>query len=182
MDGARPAPILYQHIQRLVVAEHSSRTRADLTTRMTSDISAIRTSSIRRCRILVNVLTLPARSRDVYINCASRRALSITPVLFLCHFYTRGIKQASRAVRRRNRRCSPGSPTMLTSIHVVRRSAGDYETGVRVGKPGFSSKSGCRPRHEGEAVTIVEVCRRARHVPVLATAAARAGGRISPGV
>src|SRR5882762_4565366 len=50
---------LYQHIQRLSLAEHSATHKGDLITRMTSDISAIQDFvNTALLGILVNVLTL----------------------------------------------------------------------------------------------------------------------------
>ena len=123
---------LYQHIQRLSLAEHSEAHKGDLITRMTSDISAIQDFiNSALLGILVNVLTL-AGTIGVMFYISWRFtlvALSITPVLFLVvHFYTRRIKKASRAVRKKEGEMLSGVADVLTSIHVVQAFAReDYE-------------------------------------------------------
>ena len=123
---------LYQHIQRLSLAEHSEAHKGDLITRMTSDISAIQDFiNSALLGILVNVLTL-AGTIGVMFYISWRFtlvALSVTPVLFLVvHFYTRRIKKASRAVRKKEGEMLSGVADVLTSIHVVQAFAReDYE-------------------------------------------------------
>ena len=93
---------LYQHIQRLSLAEHDESRTGDLITRVTSDIDAVQdfiTSAL--LGIVVNVLTLAGMIGVMfYINWRfTLIALSVAPVLFLVvYFYTRRIKKASRAV------------------------------------------------------------------------------------
>jgi ATP-binding cassette, subfamily B, bacterial len=123
---------LYQHIQRLSLAEHSEAHKGDLITRMTSDISAIQDFiNSALLGILVNVLTLVGTIGVMfYISWRfTLVALSITPVLFLVvNFYTRRIKKASRAVRKKEGEMLSGVADVLTSIHVVQAFAReDYE-------------------------------------------------------
>jgi subfamily B ATP-binding cassette protein MsbA len=123
---------LYQHIQRLSLAEHSEAHKGDLITRMTSDISGIQDFiNSALLGILVNVLTLAGTIGVMfYINWRfTLVALSVTPVLFLVvHFYTRRIKKASRAVRKKEGEMLSGVADVLTSIHVVQAFAReDYE-------------------------------------------------------
>src|SRR2546427_10339372 len=99
---------------------------------MTSDISAIQDFiNSALLGILVNVLTL-AGTIGVMFYISWRFtlvALSVTPVLFLVvHFYTRRIKKASRAVRKKEGEMLSGVADVLTSIHVVQAFAReDYE-------------------------------------------------------
>jgi subfamily B ATP-binding cassette protein MsbA len=123
---------LYQHIQRLSLAEHTQAHKGDLITRMTSDISAIQDFiNSALLGILVNVLTLAGTIGVMfYINWRfTLVSLSITPVLFVVvNFYTRRIKKASRAVRKKEGEMLSGVADVLTSIHVVQAFAReDYE-------------------------------------------------------
>jgi len=124
--------IVYQHIQRLSLAEHHESRSGDLIMRMTSDISAIQDFiNSALLGILVNLLTLVGILGVMfYINWRfTLLALSIVPVLFfVVYFYTRRIKAASRAVRKREGELLSGVAEVLTSIHVVQAFAReDYE-------------------------------------------------------
>jgi len=124
--------IVYQHIQRLSLAEHHESRSGDLIMRMTSDISAVQDFiNSALLGILVNVLTLVGILGVMfYLNWRfTLLALSIVPVLFfVVYFYTRRIKAASRAVRKREGELLSGVAEVLTSIHVVQAFAReDYE-------------------------------------------------------
>ncbi len=123
---------LYHHIQRLSLAEHDQARTGDLITRVTSDIGAIQdfiTSAL--LGILVNVLTLIGMIGVMfYINWRfTLIALSIAPGLFLVvYYYTRRIKKASRAVRKKESELLSIVEEVLTSIRVVQAFAReDYE-------------------------------------------------------
>jgi subfamily B ATP-binding cassette protein MsbA len=123
---------LYHHIQRLSLAEHDKARTGDLITRVTSDIGAIQdfiTSAL--LGILVNVLTLVGMIGVMfYINWRfTLIALSIAPGLFLVvYYYTRRIKRASRAVRKKESELLSVVAEVLTSIRVVQAFAReDYE-------------------------------------------------------
>ena len=79
----------------------------------------------------MNVLTLAGMIGVMfYINWRfTLLALSVAPVLFLVvYFYTRRIKKASRAVRKKESELLSGVADMLSSIHVVQAFAReDYE-------------------------------------------------------
>src|SRR6266850_894526 len=123
---------VYQHIQRLSLAEHHASRSGDLMMRMTSDIGAIQDFiNTALIGILVNVLTL-AGILGVMFSVNWRftlLALSVVPVLFMVvYFYTRRIKAASRAVRKREGELLSGVSEVLMSIHVVQAFAReDYE-------------------------------------------------------
>jgi ATP-binding cassette, subfamily B, bacterial len=123
---------LYSHIQRLSLAEHDQARTGDLITRVTSDIGAIQdfiTSAL--LGILVNVLTLVGMIGVMfYINWKfTLIALSVAPGLFLVvYYYTRRIKRASRAVRKKESELLSIVEEVLTSIRVVQAFAReDYE-------------------------------------------------------
>ena len=124
--------MLYQHIQRLSLAEHGESRTGDLITRVTSDIDAVQdfiTSAL--LGIVINVLTLVGMIGVMfYLNWRfTLIALSVAPVLFLVvYFYTRRIKKASRAVKKKESELLSGVAEVLTSIQVVQAFAReDYE-------------------------------------------------------
>jgi subfamily B ATP-binding cassette protein MsbA len=123
---------VYQHVQRLSLADHRESHAGDLMMRMTTDINAIQdfiTSAL--VGIVVNVLTIAGiLGVMVYVNWRfTLLALSVVPVLFfVVYFYTRRIKAASRAVRKREGELLSGVSEVLSSIHVVQAYAReDYE-------------------------------------------------------
>jgi ATP-binding cassette subfamily B protein len=123
---------VYQHIQRLSLAEHHESRSGDLMMRMTSDISAVLDFiNSALLGILVNVLTITGILGVMfYFNWRfTLLALSVVPVLFaVVYVYTRRIKAASRAVRKKEGELLSGVSEILTSIHVVQAFAReDYE-------------------------------------------------------
>jgi len=123
---------LYQHIQRLSLAEHDKARTGDLITRVTSDIAAVQDFiNTALLGILVNVLTLFGMIGVMfYLNWRfTLIALSVSPALFLVvYYYTRRIKRASRAVRKKESELLSLVEEVLTSIRVVKAFAReDYE-------------------------------------------------------
>jgi ATP-binding cassette subfamily B protein len=123
---------LYHHIQRLSLAEHDEARTGDLITRVTSDIGAIQDFiNSALLGILVDVMTLVGMIGVMfYLNWRfTLIALSVSPALFLVVFYyTRRIKQASRAVRKQEGILLSVVQEVLTSIRVVKAFAReDYE-------------------------------------------------------
>jgi len=123
---------LYNHIQRLSLAEHDQARTGDLITRVTSDIEAIQdfiTSAL--LGMAVNALTLVGMiGVMLYINWRfTLIALSIAPVLLLVVYsFTRRIKKASRAVREKQSELVSVVQEVLTSVRVVKAFAReDYE-------------------------------------------------------
>ena len=100
---------LYHHIQRLSLAEHDEARTGDLITRVTSDIEAVQDFiNSALLGMLVNVMTLVGMIGVMfYLNWRfTLIALSVSPVLFLVvYYYTRRIKKASRAVRKKKANC-----------------------------------------------------------------------------
>jgi subfamily B ATP-binding cassette protein MsbA len=150
---------VYQHIQRLSLAEHHASRSGDLMMRMTSDIGAIQDFiNTALIGILVNVLTLAGILGVMFsINWRfTLLALSVVPVLFVVvYFYTRRIKAASRAVRKREGELLSGVAEVLTSIHVVqafaredyedRRFASESRSNVEAGLEARSTKAKLSP-------------------------------------
>src|SRR5262249_11927690 len=104
----------------------------DLMMRMTSDINAIQDFITQALvGVLVNVLTIAGILGVMfYVNWRfTMLALSVVPALFVVVMvYTRRIKAASRAVRKREGELLSGVSEILSSIHVVQAYAReDYE-------------------------------------------------------
>src|SRR5713101_3599201 len=123
---------LYHHIQRLSLADHDKSRTGDLITRVTSDIEAVQDFiNSALLGILVNVLTLLGMIGVMfYLNWRfTLISLSLSPALFLVvYYFTRRIKRASRAVRKKESELLSLVEEVLTSIRVVKAFAReDYE-------------------------------------------------------
>jgi ATP-binding cassette subfamily B protein len=123
---------VYDHIQRLSLADHDEAQTGDLITRVTGDIEAVQdfiTSAL--LGILVDVLTLVGMIAVMFwVNWRfTLIALSVTPVLMIVVYsFTRRIKKASRAVRKKQGELVSVVQEVLTSVRVVQAFAReDYE-------------------------------------------------------
>lgn len=119
--------VLYSHIQRLSLSFHDQKRTGDLISRVTSDIDAVQSliSSVL-LGILVNVLTLLGMIAVMfYLNWTfTLIALVVAPGLFLVvYHFTHRIKQASRAVRRKEGEVVNVLEEVLSSIRVVKAFA-----------------------------------------------------------
>jgi subfamily B ATP-binding cassette protein MsbA len=118
---------LYQQLQRLSLAEHSESHRADLISRMTSDIGAIQDFiNTALLGIVVNVLTLAGMMGVMFYYDwrFTLLSLAVAPALFfVVYVYTRRIKKASRAVKKKETELLSGVDEVLSSIHVVQAFA-----------------------------------------------------------
>jgi ATP-binding cassette, subfamily B, bacterial len=144
---------LYNHIQRLSLAEYDATRTGDLISRVTSDIEAVQDFvNSALLGMLVNVLTLFGMIGVMfYLNWRfTFIALSVAPALFLIVFYyTRRIKKASRAVRKKESELLSVVEEVLTSIRVVKAFAReDYE----------------QRRFESQSLENVEVALQARSI------------------
>jgi ATP-binding cassette, subfamily B, bacterial len=144
---------LYNHIQRLSLSEHDKAQTGDLITRVTSDISAIQDFiNSALLGMLVNSLTLIGMiGVMLYINWRfTLIALSIAPALFVVVYtFTRRIKQASRAVRKKESELVSVVQEVLTSVRVVKAFAReDFEVS----------------RFESQSLENVETALRARSI------------------
>ena len=124
--------VLYHHIQRLSLAYHDHKPTGDLISTVTADIDSIQDFiSQALLGILVNILTLAGMLAVMfYLNWRfTLIALSVTPFLFaVVYTYTRRIKQASRALRKKEGEVVSVVAEVLSSIRVVKAFAReDYE-------------------------------------------------------
>jgi ATP-binding cassette subfamily B protein len=123
---------LYHHIHRLSLTYHDHKKTGDLISTVTSDIDAIQdfVSSVL-LGLVVNTLTLIGMLAVMfYLNWSfTLIALSVAPVLFVVVYsFTRRIKQASRAVRKKEGEVVSVVQEVLSSIRVVKAfSREDYE-------------------------------------------------------
>jgi len=123
---------LYSHLQKLSLAYHDQKRRGELISTVTSDIDSIQsfiTSGLLGG--LINLITLVGMVVVMfYLNWKfTLIALSVAPVLFAIVFtYTRRIKKASRAVRKKEGEIVSVIEEVLGSIRVVKAFAReDYE-------------------------------------------------------
>ena len=123
---------LYYHIQRLSLAYHDKKHTGDLMSRITSDIESIQSFVVSGIlSALVSVLTLFGMIGVMfYINWQfTLIALSVAPCLFIVIYsYTRRIKKAARAVRKKEGEMVSIIQEALSAVRVVRVFAReDYE-------------------------------------------------------
>jgi ATP-binding cassette, subfamily B, bacterial len=124
--------VLYHHIQRLSLSYHDHKQTGDLISRVTGDIDAIQDFiSQALLGMVVNALTLAGMLVIMfYLDWRfTLIALSVAPFLFaVVYSYTRRIKQASRAVRKKEGEIVSVVQEVLSSIRVVKAFAReDYE-------------------------------------------------------
>ena len=124
--------VLYHHIQRLSLTYHDRKPTGELISTVTADIDSIQDFiSQALLGIVVNILTLAGMLGVMfYLNWRfTLIALSVTPFLFaVVYTYTRRIKQASRALRKKEGEVVSVVAEVLSSIRVVKAFAReDYE-------------------------------------------------------
>jgi len=142
---------LYSHLQRLSLAYHDQKRTGDLISTVTSDIDSIQSFiNSGLLGVLINSITLLGMVGVMfYLNWRfTLIALSVVPVLFaIVYTYTRRIKNASRAVRKKESEIVSVIAEVLGSIRVVKAFAReDYE----------------EKRLEEESLESVEIALRAR--------------------
>src|ERR1017187_2360509 len=123
---------LYHHIHRLSLAEHDEKRTGDLIGRVTTDIEAIQAFiTTALLGILSSVLTLVGIiGIMLYLNWRfTLISLAIAPALFVVvYIFTRRIKKASRAVRKKESELLSIVQEVFSSIRVVKAFAReDYE-------------------------------------------------------
>lgn len=123
---------LYHHIQRLSLADFDQTRTGDLITRVTRDIESIQDFFDEALLgSVVNFLTLVGMiGVMLYLNWRfTLIALSIAPLLLVVVYsFTRRIKQASRAVRKKESQLLSVVEEVLTSVRIVKAFAReDYE-------------------------------------------------------
>ena len=118
---------VYSHIQKLSLAFHDQERTGDLISRVTSDIDSIQSFITQGLLgILINVITLIGMIGVMfYLNWQfTLIALSVAPFLFVVVYsYTRRIKKASRAVRKKEGEITSVVEEVLSSIRVVKAFA-----------------------------------------------------------
>ena len=123
---------IYSHVQRLSLAFHDEKRTGDLITRVTDDVDAIQSFVTQGLLgLVINLLTLLGMIGVMfYLNWKfTLVALSVAPALFFIVFtYTRRIKKATRAVRKKEGEIISVVEEVLSSIRVVKAFAReDYE-------------------------------------------------------
>jgi ATP-binding cassette subfamily B protein len=123
---------IYSHIQKLSLAFHDQKRTGDLISRVTSDIDAIQSFIAQGLLgILINLITLIGMVAVMfYLSWQfTLIALSVAPILFIIVYtYTRRIKKASRAVRKKEGEITSVVEEVLSSIRVVKAfGREDYE-------------------------------------------------------
>ena len=123
---------VYSHIQKLSLAFHDQERTGDLISRVTNDIDAIQSFITQGLLgILINLINLLGMVAVMfYLDWRfTLIALSVAPVLFaVVYSYTRRIKKASRAVRKKEGEITSVVEEVLSSIRVVKAFAReDYE-------------------------------------------------------
>jgi len=119
--------MLYHHIQRLSIAFYESRRTGDMVVRLTSDIDAAEdfiTNGV--LGILLGLLTLTGMVVVMMVMDwkFSLIALSVAPLLFvLVYRYTRRIKAATSAVKRKESELASVVQESLTSARIVKTFA-----------------------------------------------------------
>src|SRR5262249_12971854 len=115
--------LLYQRIQRLSLAEHSASRAGDLIIRVTKDIDAVQDFiDTALLGIIINIATLVGMvGVMLYVNWRfTLIGLSVAPPLAIfVFFYSRKIKAASRAVKKKESELMSDVAEVLTSIQVV---------------------------------------------------------------
>src|SRR5437867_5413199 len=118
---------LYHHIQRLSLSYHDRSQTGDLISRVTSDIDTIQgfiTSTLTD--VILDILTLASMLAVMtYINWRfTLIALSVAPFLFIFVYkYGHRIKNASRAVRKKESEIVSKTQEVFSSIRVVKAFA-----------------------------------------------------------
>ncbi|MGH9326929.1 MAG: ABC transporter ATP-binding protein [Terriglobia bacterium] len=118
---------LYFHIQRLSLAYHDRKQTGDLISRVTGDISAVQSFiASGLLNVFVNCLTLGGMVAVMfYISWRfTLIALAVAPLLFaIVYVYTRRIKKASRALRKKQSEILSVMEEVLSSIRIVKAFA-----------------------------------------------------------
>jgi subfamily B ATP-binding cassette protein MsbA len=142
---------LYSHVQKLSLSYHDNKQTGDLISRATTDIDAIQSFiATGLLSAVLDIVTLFGMvAVMLYVNWRfTLIALSIAPPLFAVVFtYTRRIKKASRAVRKKEGEITSILQEAFSSIRVIRAFAReDFE----------------QRRLEEESLESVEIALRAR--------------------
>jgi subfamily B ATP-binding cassette protein MsbA len=135
--------MVYSHIQRLSLAFHTNKQTGDLIGCLTSDIDGIQSFvATGLLSAFVNLLTLSGMAILMfYLNWRfTLVALSIAPILFVVVFrYTRRIKVASRAVRKKEGEIMSLVQEVLSSMPLVKAFVREDQEQSRLEKESLES-------------------------------------------
>jgi ATP-binding cassette, subfamily B, bacterial len=119
--------MLYHHVQRLSLSFYEQRKTGDMVVRLTSDIDATEDLiSSAALGVALNLLTLVGMTAVMfYLDWRfSLIGLSVTPLLFVVVYrLTRGIKNATRAVKRKESELASVVQESIASVRVVKAFA-----------------------------------------------------------
>jgi subfamily B ATP-binding cassette protein MsbA len=119
--------MLYHHVQRLSLSFYEQQKTGDMVVRLTSDIDATEDLiSSAALGIALNVLTLAGMMTVMfYLDWRfSLIGLSVAPLLFVIVYrLTRGIKRATRAVKRKESELASVVQESISSVRVVKAFA-----------------------------------------------------------
>ena len=119
--------MLYHHVQRLSLSFYEQRKTGDMVVRLTSDIDATEDLiSSAALGIALNLLTLTGMMAVMfYLDWRfSLIGLSVSPLLFVIVYrLTRGIKNATRAVKRKESELASVVQESIASVRVVKAFA-----------------------------------------------------------
>ena len=119
--------LLYHHVQRLSLSFYEQRRTGDMVVRLTSDIDATEDLiSSAALGIALNLLTLAGMMAVMfYLDWRfSLIGLSVAPLLFVIVYrLTRGIKKATRAVKRKESELASVVQESIASVRVVKAFA-----------------------------------------------------------
>jgi ATP-binding cassette, subfamily B, bacterial len=135
--------MVYSHIQRLSLAFHANKQTGDLVGCLTSDIDAIQTFvATGLLGVFVNAFTLLGMAVLMFsLNWRfTLVALSVAPLLFVVVFrYTRRIKAASRAVRKKEGEIMSLVQEVLSSMPLVKAFVREDQEQSRLEKESLES-------------------------------------------
>jgi ATP-binding cassette, subfamily B, bacterial len=123
---------VYAHMQKMSLAYHDRKNTGDLLSLVTSDIDAVQSFVVSglMSAVVNSIMLVGMIGVMFYLNWRfTLIALSVAPVLgIVVYTYTRQIKQASRAVRKKEGEIVSVMQEVLSSIRVVKAFAReDYE-------------------------------------------------------
>ena len=134
---------IYSRIQKLSLAFHDQKRTGDLISRVTDDIDSIQSFiTTGLLGVLINSITLLGMVAVMFwLNWRfTLIALSVAPVLFAVVFtYTRRIKKASRAVRKKEGEIASVIEEVFSSIRVVKAFARENYEVRRLQKEGLQN-------------------------------------------
>jgi subfamily B ATP-binding cassette protein MsbA len=144
---------LYWHIQRLSMSYHDHKRTGDLISTLTTDIDAVQSALTSGVLDTLHDLLLLVGMMAIMFYLDWRFtliALSVVPVLFIVVYtFTRKIRQASRALRKKEGEIVSRAQEVLTSIRIIKA---------------FAREEHEQKRFETDSLESVELALRARNI------------------